>query len=57
MTPAERIRRIREVERHTARLVRSGWTVERVEHVDAEGEPFRTTVCLAVSGSQHEGKL
>jgi len=42
---------IREVERHVEKLVRSGWRLEKLEHVDEPGQPFRTVVSIAKDGT------
>ena len=39
--------RIREIERTVAKLQKKGWRMEAVEHLDEDGEPFRTVVRMS----------
>ena len=47
MKGKERLGRIREIERVFAKLQKKGWRVEAVEHLDMEGEPFRTVMRMS----------
>ena len=47
MHSKERLGRMREIERHVSKLQKKGWRVEAVEHLDMEGEPFRTVIRMS----------
>lgn len=50
MRAAKRLKRIREVEKTVARLLKAGWKLECVEHIDEAGEPLRTVITLTCDG-------
>lgn len=54
MNQQERLARIRQVERKVAKLVAKGWRMERIDHTDEDGEPFRTTIQVCCDGTDEK---
>lgn len=51
MNAADRLKRIAEIENVANQLVEKGWNVEKIMHIDEDGEPFTSVLTMTVEDS------